>query len=430
MISEFTCWESIKLRYSRNYVHTCLGKINESLLDLRQSHLPSAKRIDHPRITYARRFFKTINQDLKETDVKVQKCFDLYRATALGIKSVAIYQADPDFKEFSSKPPLERYLVEHNHELKEEDGELKILYQGSYQPWKAVFAEYKKMEPLKSEYPGKPIQEWKYGQDGVQKKDMYSWNEFTPYKKDDPEKWGRCYIFEFCVTCTDAQLRTSGDHSWFRLKDPQGNVYSVGKNLAAKIEKQAMFPFRMRPGFLMSPDVSDYWPQPVYRLPVQISEESFYEIIKSVNEDKRNEKDMTFQVFNGNCQEYVNEKARIAGIQLPTRHSVARLMMPQFLVKVYNYIVPSLPEIVQNAFHAIGAFFLNVLLAILGDGAVDSKLKDKKVTAHLSSKDLFNLEMLHFHPPTYVAQGIFPEIEAWRIQNNSPYDLPEQYYLF
>ncbi len=361
-----------------------------------------------------------------------------------------VYQEFNRLERAVSKQPLEVYLSQHNHVLRTENGRLQIKYKDSYQDWKTLFQELEKSKHLETYlrahnydpivvdgklqilYDGahedwdkvlqkldnqkRPVQAWNYGEQGVHKKDMYTWDVLPSYKKDDPSKWDKKYIFEFCVTCTDASLRTSGDHSWFRLKDPEGNVYSVGKNLAAKIEKKTMFPFRMKPGFLMAPDVSEYWPQPIYRLPVEISKEAFYGIIDSVNEDKRNESDITFQVFNGNCQEYVNEKASIANIQLPTRQSVVRLITPQFLQEAYKATVPKLHTKVQEVLHAIGAFFINLLSAILGNGLVDSTLKEKKIVVvpHLNTACMLNRDKLQFHPPTYVAQVVFDRIERWR----------------
>lgn len=421
-----TLWQKILLKCSQSYVDRCIDDLNDLLEDLVDEHLSPAELIEHQTIKSARTFFKVINQNFKKTDKKVEDCWNLYRATVLGI-CVQTYNNSEHFSKFASKPPLERYLAEHHHRLKEVDGKLQILFNGEYTDWDTVWEEYEQFEKLKPKYAGRPVIKWRYGKEGVQKKDMYSWKKLKAYKKDDPSEWGHRYIFEFCVTCTDSRLRTSGDHSWFRLKDPEGNVYSVGKNLAAKIEKGVMFPFRVKKGYLMSPDVSEYWPQSIYRLPVEITKEQFEKIKESVNDDKADEKKTVFQVFKGNCQEYVNEKAKIANIQLPTARSVVRLIFPQFLQDFYDRVEPKIHTTVVKVLRAIGSFFMNTLLAILGNGVVDKKIKAQQIpsTPHLDAKNLFNREKLVFHPPTYVAQKVFPEIEAWRTANNNEFGLPK-----
>jgi hypothetical protein len=425
-----TLWQKFLLKCSRSYVHQCAHDLSALLGRLAQEHLTSAERIEHATIKSARFFFKVINQKFKSTDQKIRDCWDLYRATVLGI-SVQTYSNSDHFPEFAAKPPLERYLAEHCHELKEVDGKLQILFDGVYTDWDTVWEEYEQFEILEQDDPGRPVIDWNYGKEGVQKKDMFSWGRLEPYKKEDPNNWGCRYVFEFCVTCTTSRLRATGDHSWFRLKDPEGNIYSVGKYLAAKIEKGAMFPFRVKRGYLMSPDVSEYWPQTIYRLPVEITKEQFEEIIESVNEDKTNESQMVFQVFRGNCQEYVNEKAKIANIHLPTSRSIVRLIFPVFLQEVYDRLAPKLHATLLKVLHAVGSFFMNGLLAILGNGAVDKKVKEQNIasTPHLDAKNIFNREKLVFHPPTYVAHQVFNEINSWRKAESNAFGLPKECWI-
>jgi hypothetical protein len=427
-------WEKIQLKFSRAYTHKCVEKLNASFDDLRKLSLKGSQRIDNESILTARRFFKIVNSKFKKNDEKVINCWNRYRAAVLGI-SFECYQSSAKFPAFSSKFPIERYLAEHNHELKEIDGKLQILFEGTYRDWSDVSSACDKFIKPVADTLGTPVLTWSYGASGVQNKDMYGWKEFEPYKKEDPRDWGSTYIFEYCVSCTETRLRTSGDHSWFRLKDPEGNVYSVGKNLAAKMEKGLkglMFPFRVKKGFLMSPDVSEYWPQQIHRLPVEITKEAFDQIIESVNNDKKQESQITFQVFNKNCQEYVNEKALLAGFQIPTSRSVVRLLFPQFIQNVYDRIEPKLHALARKVLHAIGSFFINGLLAILGNGVVDKDLKAKNVPSipHLKAKDILKKKKLAFHPPTYVAQHVFPDILAWRgSDENKKYKLPSSYYL-
>lgn len=382
----------------------CRGSVQKIAQDLSKALQTNPQ--DPRTFKATRTFFKQVNKKYK-TDKKVEACFKQFLAAKLGIHAEA-FDKNPGLETFARTTHLEKYLKIYNHTLKEEkDHNILILNNGAYTPWNQVKEAYDKDSFPES----KPSVKWSYGQEGVQKKDMYSWSTLQPFTQRNPP--GK-YIFEYCVCCEDSSYRLHGDHTWFRLITPDGKVYSVGKNLEQKIDGAFGLPFRKKKGYLMSPDVSEFWPIPIHTLPVEITKEAFEKIKQSVEEDKQKEADMDFQVFKGNCTEYANFKAALAGLKLSTTRSVLRLITPIFLQNIYDFMNGVLPTLIMKVINIAGAIFFNTVLLILGNGAIDSKYKIKSRPHLKSICDIFKPSKLQFHPPTYLAQEVFKKIKKWR----------------
>lgn len=225
----------------------------------------------------------------------------------------------------------------------------------------------------------------------------------------------------------------NGDHTWLNLKTPDGKIYSTGLYRQGKKEwfDNIKIPLRVKKGYYMSPDMSEFWPGPIQRIPVEITKDDFDVIKKSIEEDKVNEEECVFQIFNGNCTEWVNSKAALIGIKLPTSIHYLRNITPIPLQKVGEVIINCLPDIVLKICMFVVTFFTNLLQVCLGAFLVDNEVKEKgiSVKCHISSFwDMFNQEKLYFHPPRHLGLDIKKEIEEWREKNNDPYGLPDEYW--
>ncbi|MFQ5728960.1 MAG: hypothetical protein ACE5GN_01195 [Waddliaceae bacterium] len=370
-----------------------------------------------PTLKTARTFLRRLKPNYRYNP-KVRECCRQLLAAKLGI-DVKLFAANDGFESFAFESHLEKYLLDYEHTLKVQGSDaVHILYEGKYTPWSEVRQKLRGLPTPTPNFQDNPKEPWLYGQQGVQKKDMYAWTEFKPYKTVKNHDWGDRYIFEFCTSYGNS-VQLNGDHAWLRLKTPTGEIYCVGLYRPGKrhCSENFLFPMRVKKGYFMSPDFSEYWPMPVSRIPVEITKEQFEKIKGSIEEDKRNENKRSFQVFKGNCTEYVNDKAALIGIKLPTATHALRHVMPMFITKTTDRVMPCLPRIVQKICRIVVTFLTNLLQFSLGASRIDKLVKRKKikVKTHLSSvRDLFNPEKLKFHPPRHLAVDVYKKLERWR----------------
>jgi hypothetical protein len=372
-----------------------------------------AEGLNDPAALSARQILKEIRDDIKK-DPRVLALGQELLAYKLGIPASAFDSPiNSGFKQFASFPPLERYLGEYGHRLQvdEVSGEIKILQNGVLQPWSSV------TEPTVGCKFKAASQPWTYGPDGVQDKDMFEWTELTPYKKEDPAQWDHQYIFEFSICSADTPRKT-GDHSWIRLKTPEGDIYSVGLYRPGKRDQldNWKFPLRIKQGILMSPDVSEFWPTPIQRIPVAITKEQFLEIKREIEQNKK-DNELTFQLFHGNCTLYTSRLAAMADIALPSKKPLWKVVAPAAVVEGIERIGNCLPSIVSRVAAVSTGIITNFGLLLLGASIVDARVRQYQtnVKPHIGSiSDLFNPAKSELNHPHTLGHETLNEIMAWR----------------
>lgn len=366
-----------------------------------------ADGLNHEAVFSTKKFLKGVSKDALQ-DPRVVRCFSELLAFKLGIPSTA-FEKSPGFEKFSSNPPLERYLAEYRHTLRlSPTGEVEILESGSYRPW----GEVKDIAAPKEKENHSRYQPWFYGPEGLQNKNMFRWDDLTPYKKEIPSDR---YLFEFCCCCEETP-RFVGDHSWLRLIDPEGNVYSVGKYRPYKTDPkhQAKNPMRVQKGLLMSPDVSEFWPTRIHRIPIEITPEEFEEMKRNIEEDNRQDLE-TFQLVNDNCTKYVEKIAAVAHIRLPyTEKPAWRLLAPK-MEKPVDVLTPWLPGCVKQLSSSATTLALQSCLLWQGAYKVDKEVARESVRPMIcGSKDLMDVESLKIGHPHNVAYRTLPAVLKWR----------------
>ncbi len=395
--------------------------------------LPLKDAMKHPALSASRKFLRGIDFS-KEQPLMVNACSRQLLAAKLGL-SLKIFLKNPGFEQFAFKSHLERYLMDYNHEIRVNPDtlEISLLCEGVYTTWPKIEVNLARWQQASNDVPEYPRLTWSYGTQGVQRKDLYAWSRLEPYKVLETHDWGNRYLFEFCACCGDS-VQLNGDHSWLELKTPQGEIYSVGLYRPGKMSslETYQFPMRVKKGYLMAPDVSIWWPTSIYRIPVEISKDQFEEIKSSIEHDKKNEDACCFQLFNGNCQEYVNSKAALAGIRLPTGHNVLRHITPISLQNGADWLLSHLPALAQRICHCAAAFLINTVQWALGAMMIDKSLRGKniRIKTHLSTfRDFFDPDKLLYHPPRHLALVVKKEIDEWRKREGKPYALPDTDYL-
>lgn len=351
----------------------------------------------------------------KQTSPKMEEFNRQLLAAKLGI-AVEVFDKNPGFQEFAKLHHLEKYLLHYGDELKVDPQTLtlSIRYKGTHTPWNEVFQDIQKWQKLTS----MPQQAWIYGQDGIQNEDMYSWTELKPYKKVDPALYNHQYVFVFCA-CENPVSIKNGCHTWLQLITPTGDMYSVGLYRPGKpnIWHNANFPLRIKPGYLMQPDLSEFYPYPIHKIPVAITEESFFAIKRAIEEDKKND-NLLFHLFDANCTLYCKHKAALAGINLPTSERVIELVAPRKLKYRVQKFMSCLPAWLRKICDVMQAVLTNVLELSFGASFIDKNLNPRqreRAVPHIQSIwDLFNPEKSKLNHPVTLAYETKRIVDEWR----------------
>ncbi|MEC7838637.1 MAG: hypothetical protein VX777_01205 [Chlamydiota bacterium] len=338
-------------------------------------------------------------------------------ATRLSI-STKTFKENEGLYEFAFKNYLPYYMAKYGHSLEVDSttNKVKIMSKGVMQPWEEV---RKVAEMVPTQSLSAPSRPWKYGPEGVQNEDMYNWSELKPYKYDDPTKWNNQWIFEACA-CNEKSPRKNGDHSWFRLKTPTGEIYSIGiyrPGKGSRIMGNLKLPFRVKKGYLMQPDLSEFYPCTINTISYAINEEIFNRIKEQVELDKAKDEEL-FQVMGMNCTLYVKKFARIAGINLPTEKAIWRLITPKALEGVINVFSKNTSVIIRKICEFFVNTVLNFIQLVLGAGAIDKSLSIshcRPIKPHFSSiVDIFKKSKARIHHPHTLGQKVAKEVNEWR----------------
>lgn len=404
---------------SANYRKTRLSGIADSLTStLYHRSLGNMEAAENSlEVMTAKKFCRKVSRYLAQTPYDNRLKRQLL-ASRLAIP-VEAFEANPGFYEFASKHHLYHYMRHYGHHLMVDPKtyELKILSENEWRAW----GEVERVLTVPLDTPkNQPKQPWVYGPKGVQNKDMYHWKELSPYKYDDPVKWGNRWILEICA-CNESSPQKNGDHSWFRLKTPTGEIYSIGLYRPEKSGILDNFnePFRIKKGHLMQPDLSEAYPCHIHTIQYEINEEIFQKIKWQCEEDKRKDEEL-FQAIGINCTQYVNKIAGIAGLHLPTKKRIWRFLTPKSLENVVDGIAPYIPELIKKVLNVVAAVFINIILVCLGATKNDPTVLNggnQPVKPHISSFwDLFDPDKASLHHPHTLGWDVYHSVNKWRCQ--------------
>lgn len=364
----------------------------------------------NPKILATRKFLKGITI----SNPAIEQCREQLLAAKLGIDA-EVFHHNPGFKSFAEKSHLERYLIIYDHKLLIDatSKKLSLLVAGNMMLWEEV-------RKMMADWPSQSKESnraWQYGMQGVQNKNLFDWTELKPFKRANPMEWGNRFILELCVCCS-AQPRLRGDHSWIRLKTPTGDIYSVGLYREDKGGSVRLFqsPLKIKKGSLMQPDVSEFYPDPIYTIPFGISEEQFLNMKAAIERDKFHN-NLPFQIFQENCVIYIKKIAGIAGIVLPAATiSIYRLMTPKILLPVIDFMSQVLPNCISKICSIVYTVFMNLVQLVFGAALIDKSLKNRPfLIPHIASiADIFKSSKLELHHPNSLVHVIRKQVLNWR----------------
>ncbi len=399
--------------YRKNRLARIADSLTSTLYHTCHSSIDSAE--NSIEVKTAKKFYRKISKQLNRTP-----CVDRLQRQLLASRlaiPIKAFDANPGFYEFASDNYLYHYIRHYGHELEVHPNtyELKIMSENELVPW----ADVNNILATSLTTPkSQPIQPWVYGPKGIQNKDMYHWKEFTPYRYDDPDKWGKRWVLEVC-TCNKSTPQKTGDHSWFRLKTPTGEIYSIGLYRPEKSGILDNFnePFKVKKGHLMQPDLSEVYPCNIHTIQYGINEEIFEKIKCQVEEDKHKDEEL-FQAIGINCTQYVNKIAGMAGIHFPTKKRLWRFITPTPIEKVIDAIAPFVPEFIKKICNVVAAVFINIILICLGATKNDPTVingGNLPVKPHISSFwEIFDPEKASLHHPHTLGWDVYRSVNKWR----------------
>lgn len=337
----------------------------------------------------------------KNKDVpKVEELRKEYLALKLHIHS-DVFNNNEGFYDFVKKFPLYNYLNVFKHLPLTvcNDGTVMIRKDGKEVEWSSAIAP--NTERLR--------QGFLYGEKGLQAEDLYGWETLKPFRTDGPK--GR-FAIEFCTTAADEE-RFNGDHSWVRLYDEAGNVYSVGlyRPFKRSFKDKWWFPLKTKIAELMSPDVSEFWGVDIQSIKAKISKEQFDQIKKKIEGDQK--KTLHYHVLGNNCTRWMMEIAEVAGFQFDCTLHAGNVITPKKVVELKDRYFHLLPRTVQKVCRVFNTIFFNIIQCMLGSTFVDRQVA--QAPAYISHLiHLFDEERLKLYSPYRLGKVINKQIEEWR----------------
>ncbi|CAG8535287.1 8163_t:CDS:10 [Paraglomus brasilianum] len=336
-------------------------------------------------------------------------------ASKLGNIDVKCFEHNGGFLSFASQNSLHRYLYVHGHELGLDGNAIFIMFEGQYRPWNEIRPLIRYAEP------GSSVMAGQYSRLGIINKGVYEWTSLEPFLiSPTPPPWGNRYLLEICSWIV-GKPRLTGDHTWFRLKTPRGEWYSVGQYRPSKrgFHEQFVFP-------LQSPDVSEFWRGNYTVLAVEITAEEFEKIKLKVEGDQR-DKEHTYQVFQCNCTFYARDVALLAGIDFPSSMPIIGLIVrdEEFLEKSRRLLNnPHTPRWVRPFLTRVWAILFNTFGLLWGSGVIDREIREDPKLQDVEPfirgfRDLSDPQKVVAYHPFILGHYVRNEVESWRSEKIS-----------
>lgn len=275
-------------------------------------------------------FEKTATGREKDTDSFVSNAFDAVFCTLARPQSVL------DAKEMK----LHRTASAYDHTLTyRPNGDVEILVNGSKMAMEALRHRYEF-------YQGRIIDK------ATSAEHIYSDNlGIIPGSRDLWE--GRIPIFKKKADRKTKDYRmeivTDRNHAWLRMKDPEGNIYSIGKHWDKDVDERT---FSTIPGSLEASDIHEFIGKESEqkRTVIPLTKAKYKEVMAFIVEEQEQliHQQRGFNMVGDNCASFVAQVAKIAGVQVADEPS---------LIHVYGEPLPLLKTIYNSS------IFVKALLA-------------------------------------------------------------------
>ena len=424
--------------YAHLYQQTCEALLDQKTVDAfkriltpLENHSPSEVGEDRL-IRVISRFYRKLSKEQALQPAFVRGKDELL-AIKLGIPvAVLNMPKNAAFKEFAKVNFLDRYLWKYGHCLvinSFDDNDIRIRIVKDDPTKDILWSDLKNSNKLdeKGKIRGVYLQSGITDPVDLGNGKFANWKEFKPFMKGDASKWGYIHLFEFCAWSLDSGPRCEGDHTWFRLYTPQGDIYSAGIYRPGKAPgtHSRVHPLRKQIASLHSPDESEVCPDETYKtIQVSISELKFKEIKEEVEKHKLKEIEAasgkgdvnSFQSFGDNCTKFAKNMARIADIEIPTAKMYPKVFLPKAAVWLPEKVYSVLPSFLQKIANVIAAVFFNTIAFFAGAGKIDKSFPIGSKVKPLLSKfwDVFDIKKTYIDHPYTLGHETRDRVLKWR----------------
>lgn len=350
-----------------------------------------------------------------------------YMAVRLCIQA-NVFTNNPGFFEFSMNYNLDQLMAEYDHTIRTTiSGDVLLLVEGEEIPWPMI----KEYTTLLGNGGGR------YSYRGIQSVGFTNWQKIPVHKIGNPEEWSYKYVFEICIKHAE-RPRGLGDHAWFRLKTPQGEIYSIGMSSDKNLGSESLFhALQPRKAFLISPDFNEFSSDAdVINLPIEISEDQFKLLLHAIETDKSSDQ-LVFQIFCSNCTTYIFQRIfpLISSQDIDCGYLYPYILIPM----LFDYL--NLTPLIENRLTQISsvfdhkkleelsrckllarkvtALFLNGFSLFFGAAQKATTVKTQENYIIDSIENLFELKRAIFHHPH--AYGKLLRTVRQKIDKEAPY---------
>ncbi len=352
-----TVWDRIQLLDLRENVHPLTRDEQASGLIYKASRL--IKKLEK----------RTIIKRVWKYTSKIEHLKRRILSVRLGGQITAkMLEKHPEYERFIRKYHWDKAAVVYDHVLPVVNGEPGVIFDGKPMSFSTL------KNPTNWSW-----KNWVFKQ-GMVRHWPYHFEKMVSHDQGDPAKWGNQYVVEIVTSLTDrGEDRPSGDHSWLRLKTPDGKIFSFG--IQAPLTKfKDLFKNRLKivlGGCADNPDryeTMDRHENFFHETEIAINEEKF-ETLK--NEMERISKlGVPFGWLSSNCTTMIRKLLNKVGIQIkstmtPSTYVSKRLFSRKWRRR-YQMIMP---RCIEMAFRKITNFFFRMLLRIAGNGTMTKKVK-------------------------------------------------------
>jgi len=195
----------------------------------------------------------------------------------------------------------------------------------------------------------------------------------------DPEVWDKLPIFEHKDHRKTQDFRVEvmsvvgkENHTWIRLKDPQGNIRIPGFFWKDGEEIKYLKLCESMQGAFKVGDIHEYQYAAEFadfkKTKIQLTQQQHDQLIADIETMQRDPDQKTFNVVNSNCSSKVRELLGKIGINIESKGTVAEVFLGQSAGK--GFLKVNFPPIkwIKAAGDSILSILRNLLMYILGGG--------------------------------------------------------------
>lgn len=303
------------------------------------------------------------------------------------------------------------------------------------QRWNHIAPRYNHVLPVIAGIPGVILDGNTIGLESLDRSKKYSitqkglvqyapaqWKTLIAHEQDDPTKWGNQYAVEVVTSVKDPHEHHPllvGDHSWLRLKTPEGLIYSWGVyGPVFKLRNNLRSMFRLIVGATNEcPDRYETVSKNenfFHETCIGISQEEFQVLMSEIK--KLNEKGIPYSLYSKNCTGHVKRILSKIGIKINHHFTPYEALRNKFFSKKTIQLGERfIPKFVRKIF----GIYVNTLFGIMvfiGQGSKSSS----KVTEIYGSE--FTPDIRSINDIFFGIKGEHPlalrqwqkEVDSWR----------------